>query len=62
MRREPVLGGLVSPSRKNLRFAAKALQCCRGVKETAHGRKTAGSLLQGLRSPGPPNRDWASPL
>jgi hypothetical protein len=56
-RREPVLGGLDSPFTKNLRFAAKALQCCRGVKEKARGRKTAGYLLQGLRSPGPPNRE-----
>jgi len=45
-----------------LRFAAKDLQCCRGVKEKARGRKTASSLLQGLRSAGPPNREWASPL
>ena len=43
---------------KNLHlFAVKALQCCSGVKEKARGRKTAGCLLQGLRSPGPPNRD-----
>jgi len=31
-RREPVLGGLDSAFTKNLRFAAKAVQCSGGVK------------------------------